>query len=409
MRILYHHRTRAGDAQGVHIAEMQRAFRAAGHVVREVALVASRPEAAAAGNVDGLRGLAGLTERAARRSPRLVVDLMALAYNAVIYRRLLAAATEFRPQVVYERAAAFTVAAGWAAERLRVPLVLEVNAPLAQELRRERAIVLDGVARRLERAAARRATWVLTVSDVLRDLCAEQGGEPGRLHVVRNGVRRGFGDHGDGARGRSRWAIPRGVVTVGVVGWFRPWHGLDALMAAARSPRWREAGIHLVLAGEGPALAPLAAELRALGGAVTVTGAVERDELEDLLAALDIAVQPAVTPYACPMKLIEYMASGRAIVAPARDNVRELLTHQVDALLCGEDADPTPAALLEAILELGSDALLRRRLGAAARRRVVEQGLFWEENVRRIEALLGPELALPSRPAADAAFEAARC
>jgi len=47
MKILYHHRTRAGDAQGIHISEIQRAFRNRGHEVVEVALVEAGAEAKA--------------------------------------------------------------------------------------------------------------------------------------------------------------------------------------------------------------------------------------------------------------------------------------------------------------------------------------------------------------------------
>lgn len=45
VRILYHHRTSAGDEQGVHIRSLQRAFREDGHEVFEVSLVASGDEA----------------------------------------------------------------------------------------------------------------------------------------------------------------------------------------------------------------------------------------------------------------------------------------------------------------------------------------------------------------------------
>ena len=47
MRILYHHRTQAEDGQAVHIRALIAAFRALGHEVEEVALVA-RTEATAA-------------------------------------------------------------------------------------------------------------------------------------------------------------------------------------------------------------------------------------------------------------------------------------------------------------------------------------------------------------------------
>ena len=126
----------------------------------------------------------------------------------------------------------------------------------------------------------------------------------------------------------------------------------------AASPEWREARIHLVLAGDGPAM-PALREMRAaspdLERRVVLCGPVPRGEIESALAAFDVAVQPAVTSYACPMKILEYMAAGRAIVAPGSANVRELLTHGETALLCPGGANPD------------GRGLGRRRAGAGPR------------------------------------------
>jgi glycosyltransferase involved in cell wall biosynthesis len=118
---------------------------------------------------------------------------------------------------------------------------------------------------------------------------------------------------------------------------------------------------------------------------------VPRRDVEAALAAFDVAVQPAVTSYACPMKIIEYMAAGRPIVAPGSANVRELLTGGETALLCAGDANPGVEDLQSAVLRLARDPELRRRLGTAARQRHREQGLFWEENARRVEELVAAQ------------------
>ena len=151
VRILYHHRTRAGDAQGIHIAEIQRAFRLRGHEVREVALVEAGAEAKADAEGGEARGLAGLASRAAARMPAAVKEALELAYNAVAYRRLSRALREFRPDFVYERYAANTFAGLAAARRHGVPFVLEVNSPLAQEKAEHDGLVFRGVTRRIER------------------------------------------------------------------------------------------------------------------------------------------------------------------------------------------------------------------------------------------------------------------
>jgi glycosyltransferase involved in cell wall biosynthesis len=85
------------------------------------------------------------------------------------------------------------------------------------------------------------------------------------------------------------------------------------------------------------------------------------------LAAADILVSPHA-PVAgfigSPIKIFEYMASGRAIVASRLAQIAEILEHEHTALL----TEPGSAAdLCEALRRLVDDSSLRARLGAAAR------------------------------------------
>ncbi|HEX5759982.1 MAG TPA: glycosyltransferase, partial [Thermoanaerobaculia bacterium] len=360
------------------------------------------------------RGLGALASRLAARLPLAAREAMELAYNLVAYRRLSAAIRRRRPAFVYERYAANTFAGVLAARRHGVPLVLEVNAPLALEKAEHGGLRFARLTRSVERWVCARASVTLAVTRVLAGVLEAEGVPPGKVQVMPNGVRRGFGAAPDlaarAAAARARLGIGTDEVLVGFIGWFRPWHGLERLLEAAADPAWREARVRLLLAGEGPALPALRRAAAPLGDRVLFAGTVPREEVEATLAACDVAVQPAVTPYACPMKLLEYMAAGRAIVAPASDNVRELLADGESALLAGDGPAPAAAELGRAVLVLARDPALRARLGAAARRAVEERGLFWEENARRVEELAAAarQAARPQRVESAAQREIAR-
>lgn len=393
MKILYHHRTRAGDAQGIHISEIQRAFRLRGHEVIEVALVEAGAEARADESGGSARGLAGVASRLAGRLPLPAKEAMELGYNLLAFRRLSRAIRAHRPDFIYERCAANTFAGLAAARRHGVPFVLEVNSPLALEKELHDGLCFKSVTRSIERRLCAGADVTLAVTGVLASILESDGVPAGKVVVLPNGVRRDFGAGATpeaGARFRQGLGIPLDAPVAGFVGWFRAWHGLERMLEAAASPAWREAGIRLVLAGDGPA-APALREIRdALGlqDRVVLTGSVPRSEIEAALASFDVAVQPAVTAYACPMKILEYMAVGRAIVAPGSDNVRELLTDGETALLCPGGTEPSAADLGAAVAALVRDPEQRRRLGAAARRRLCEREWFWEDNARRVEELV---------------------
>jgi glycosyltransferase involved in cell wall biosynthesis len=117
---------------------------------------------------------------------------------------------------------------------------------------------------------------------------------------------------------------------------------------------------------------------------VSFTGVVQRDEVARHVAAFDIALQPAVVAYASPLKLFEYLALGRAIVAPSQPNICEVLRDGENALLF----DPKNSlGLVQAIRRLMGDADLRRRLERKAAETINEQSLTWVGNAKKVSAL----------------------
>jgi glycosyltransferase involved in cell wall biosynthesis len=374
MKILYHHRIASKDGQYVHVSEILASLRKLGVEIRMVspALADSQQFGGELGLVAGLK----------RRLPKAVYEALEFCYAAVDFIKMIVAIVRFRPAVVYERYNLFLPSGVLAAKLFRVPLILEVNAPLYDERSRYGGIALTRLARWTERFVWRNADAVLPVTRVLaaRILC--EGVRRDRVEVVPNGV--------DAARFTAQIrpttapAFPAGSLVVGFVGFCREWHRLDKVvtLVAEDAPKT----LALLIVGDGPAIPELKSQVATLGCAdrVHFAGLVGRDEMPAWLAAIDIAIQPAVVPYASPLKLIEYMASGKAIVAPAQDNIREVLVDGQNALLFAED---DAGQFLAALVRLAGDRELRARLGAGARNTVCEMALSWDENARRIVAI----------------------
>lgn len=376
MRILYSHRIQSRDGQGVHLQALVDAMRAEGHEVRVVGPSSfDRTE---------LGGENRFVSALRRWLPPFADELAELAYSLPAYLRLAQAAREFQPDVIYERYNLFYLAGAVLARRLGLPFLVEVNAPLAEERTRFGKLRLQRLARWSEAFVWRRADRVLPVTEVLAGHVAAAGVPRERITVIPNGIHLE-----DFAAPEPEPATPKTELTLGFVGFVRDWHGLDEVVRAMAA--WQgEPRLALLVVGEGPArpgLEQLAADL-GIASRVRFTGLAERDEVPRLVAGFDIALQPAAVAYASPLKVFEYMAAGRAIVAPRQPNLCEVLEDGRTALLF----DPgRQGAMWEAVLRLAMDPALRASIGAAAREDVLRRDLTWDGNARRVVELAETE------------------
>jgi glycosyltransferase involved in cell wall biosynthesis len=378
MRILYHHRTLGDGAEGIHVSSMVSALRDLGHTVTVSALIGSQT------NVSTAR--TRFLEHVRRRAPRALYETLEIGYSVVGCQRLSQAIAGWKPDAVYERYTLFNYAGVWAARRGGLPLILEVNAPLAHERAAYEQLAFKRLARRSERDICARASLVVVVSTPLKDHLVAEGVPAGRILVLPNGVDPAIFRPDAGARVaiRARYGIPPHAVVIGFTGILRPWHGLDLFMeAAARIPRQpADTGPYLLIVGDGPSRADverIAAE-RGLRDRLVVTGRVPHGEIPSHVAAFDIGVSPHATFYASPMKVPEYMATGVAVVAPKMPNLEDLIVDRVTGMLF----EPGNTDALSAALgRLTTDAERRSALAVAGRSSILE-GRTWRHNAAAV-------------------------
>jgi glycosyltransferase involved in cell wall biosynthesis len=387
MRILYHHRTRSRDGQAVHIEELLGALGALGHEIRIVAPAATE--------ASGFGADAGLVAGLKRWLPRPLYEVAEFSYNFLDYQKLSAAARAFRPDVIYERYNLYTVSGVWLARRLGIPLLLEVNAPLVHERSAFGGLGLPGLARWSERKAWAAADVVLPVTQVLADMVNAAAGPSIRTLVIPNGVdMAAFGQPPDIDTAKARFGLA-GRIVLGFTGFVREWHRVDRVLDVMASPEC-PSNVHLMLVGDGTVRVALQEQAARLGLAdrVSFPGLVPRGEIPVYVAAFDIALQPHVVAYASPLKLFEYLALGRAVIAPDTPNIREVLDDGGNGLLFRPDDD---RSFRDGLLRLINDPALRDRLGRAARATIDRRGLTWRHNAERVTALAEELLAARGR------------
>jgi glycosyltransferase involved in cell wall biosynthesis len=375
MKILYHHRVASKDGQYVHIDAIVSALRNLGHEV-----IMCEPKSI---NSKKFGESSSFVQRIRSVFPGAVHELAELLYSVADFFRLGHRVLQHKPDFIYERYNLFLPSGIWASRLFGVPLVLEVNAPLYFERCKTHSISLKRMAKWSENYVWRNADHVLPVTAVLADMVRQAGVDQAKIQVIPNGINDElFSKSFQTDDIDERYRLKNKLV-LGFTGFVREWHGLDRVLSLLKqdiASEW-----HLLLVGDGPDRARLESIARKydVSAQVTITGVMERSKIPGLVNRFDVALQPDVVPYASPLKMFEYMALGKAILAPDMENIREILTDEKDALLF----DSQENSFTEELRRLCVDVELRSRLGSAARATVRSKQLYWESNAEKIVGL----------------------
>lgn len=265
----------------------------------------------------------------------LAADLVRLVMGAVNAQR---AWQEMDGQVdwVYERLATLQ-SLGWIFKWHGVPWILETNALLFYEAEAERkSLVLTRLARWLEVQAYRQCDVLVCISEVLKELVVrELRIPPEKVVVVPNGVDTAFVD----PKRHETKRIFAGF-TVGFVGNLSAWQGLDLLLKSLCDLQAKGMDLSLVVVGDGPMREhwELLAHNLGLATQVRFLGWLPQAELLPLIAGFDVGYSghldlKGMKVYRSPLKLYEYMAMGKPVVASAVEDSRALLREQETGFL----------------------------------------------------------------------------
>lgn len=119
---------------------------------------------------------------------------------------------------------------------------------------------------------------------------------------------------------------------------------------------------------------------------VTYVGFVDPSMIPKYQIAADILVAPYTEesrPWVSPLKIFEYMAAGRPIVASDRKVLAEVLTHRENALIFEKS---NPDRLSQRVIELLENKTLYYHISQKLQQDIQEYR--WEERARRITTLI---------------------
>jgi PEP-CTERM/exosortase A-associated glycosyltransferase len=318
-------------------------------------------------------------------------------------RRLKDLIPTLNPDVIHAHSPCLTgIAALGVARRFGLPVVYEMRASW------EDAAIVHGTARpgsvryRLSRGLE---TWVMRQADAVTTICeglrrdiVSRGIPEAKVTVIPNAVDPlRFRTDGRPNAGLARRLGLEGARVVGFIGSFYAYEGVDLLLEALPRMLERLPSIRLLLVGGGYEEAALKRQAAEAGIAdkVIFAGRVPHEAVQDYYNLVEVFAYPRhrtrLTETVTPLKPLEAMAQGRALVASDVGGHHELIRHgETGRLFEAGNA----VALGEAVLALledphGADAIRQRA------RRFVETERSWASSVSRYAAVYGPILNAP--------------
>jgi glycosyltransferase involved in cell wall biosynthesis len=254
---------------------------------------------------------------------------------------------------------------GWMTGR---PHLYDMHSSLPQQLENfafTRSRLLSRFVAWMERLVVRRSRVVIVICPQLEETVrALDPSVP--VVLIENAP--GSGDapvEGSGAGVRESLGIAPAAPVVLYTGTFEAYQGLDLLFAAAANVVRQRPEARLVLAGGRPEQVQAARRQAAAVGltdGVVFAGQRPAEEIPAFLDAADLLVSPRSSGTNTPLKIYQYLRSGRPIVATRLLTHTQVLSDEVAIL-----TEPTPDGLAAGILQGLNDPERARALGARAR------------------------------------------
>lgn len=302
--------------------------------------------------------------------------------------------------IVYERNGLFYCGLAMASRKLDLPYVMFFEADQIMELDimgKPLTGLLRRRARQIMRYNLNAADCIVCVSEVGREYLMSAWNVPAhKLIVFPNAVDvdKFKPDAATRTAVRASLQLEDNPIIM-FLGNFFAWHDVPTLLHAFADVLKSYPAARLVLVGDGEhrtVMEKRAAEL-GISQATMFTGIVPPAKAPSYVAAADIAVVPypqmQQKMWLSPLKLFEYMASGKALVASAVGQINQVVRDRENGLLVPPGDS---SALASALIALLSNSALRDALGKQARRDA-ESKYSWDNYIARLERLMRSVIA----------------
>ncbi|HEU5074495.1 MAG TPA: glycosyltransferase family 4 protein [Polyangiaceae bacterium] len=323
-----------------------------------------------------------------------------LVYDALLVPKLIEVIKRHRIDVIHAHNYEAAIAGAMAKWATGVPLVYNGINSMADELPSydffQSASLARWLGKVLDRFVPSAGDAMIVLSDELRTYLESLGLPKEKLVVIPPGVTAQDFEGGDASLVRKRHGLAEDVPIVMYTGALEAFQGVDCLVRAMVRVIEHHANAALMIVNNIPnepmrkRLVRIARQL-GIEKNMIIVESVPLSELPHYLAASDVAVVPRLACPGFPIKLLNYMAAGRAIVS--FEGSAKCLCHGYNGYVCknGDEVD-----MAEGIRLLLDDPKLRATLGARARQSL--DGIYDWETLARATSVIYEQVIHAKKP-----------
>jgi glycosyltransferase involved in cell wall biosynthesis len=318
----------------------------------------------------------------------LPIEISELTYNVKFTYNALQLLKMEKPDFLYQRSSTLNYSGMALSVILGIPLFLEFNSSAVWDKGGHGKVPFYLMKLLVEKINLLSAEKIFVVSAVLKKKLTSAGIPEDKIIINPNGVDPSvFNPKVDNGIVRAEYNLNEKNI-IGFIGVFGQWHGVDTLVKAIPHVIDANRNVHFLIIGDGYLRKRLdeIVEQNNVGAFITFTGVIPYSSVPKYLNACDILASPhrnmadGANFFGSPVKIFEYMAMEKPIVASNLHQLGEVLKDGETALLATPDDEES---LADAILRLISDHALRTRLGINARKEVIKN-YTWQRNAERV-------------------------
>lgn len=279
-----------------------------------------------------------------------IKDYLLIRHDKNAAMRLEEAIIKHKPDLVYERSEYLQDKGVKVIKKYGIRYFLEINAPFSEEMKGfEGNSIWHGLAEKKEFQKNDAADKIFVVSSALRYFIEERYKvDPKKIIVQPNCINpdKVCVDLSGTKKLKEELKLS-GKKVIGFVGSIFPHHGVDILidafgMVVAKKPQSK-----LIIVGDGSIMDELKRKVNdnALTDSVVFTGNQQHDKVFNYISLMDICVMAKSNWYGSPIKIFEYGAMRKPVIAPVTVPVKDVMQNEVHGLLVEMNANNVAEAI----------------------------------------------------------------